>query len=90
MTTGSISLDDLRALVDIDPQRALDMARSSLADGDTAALWWIAGLAERLLGDTARALISLERAVELARPGPDRGLLARAMMQPRARRRPQR
>ena len=77
MSSGSISIDDLRALVDADPRRALESARSSLTAGDSAALWWIVGLAERLLGDTVQARAALERAVELARPGEDRGLLAR-------------
>ena len=65
MTTGSISIDDLRVLADVDPQRALLTARDRLAATagvDTAALWWIAGLAERVLGDTSRARASLEEA----------------------------
>ena len=59
---GSISIDDLRALVDVEPQQALDGRARRLADRepavvDAADLWWIAGLAERQLGDTARGAI---------------------------------
>src|SRR4051794_11082121 len=81
MTTGSISIDDLRVLADVDPQQALLTARARLAGSaggaETAALWWIAGLAERVLGDTARARASLEQAAQLARAGDDRQLAAR-------------
>ena len=81
MSTGSFSIDDLRVLVDLDPQRALDAARAHLVEDedrpDAAALWWIAGLAERLLGDTTAARASLERAVGRAGAGGDRRLLAR-------------
>jgi CHAT domain-containing protein len=81
MTTGSISLDDLRALVDVDPQQALDAARDRLRvateGAAAAAMWWIAGLAERLLGNTARARASLEEAARLARSAEDRRLTAR-------------
>jgi CHAT domain-containing protein len=81
MTTPSISVDDLRVLVDVDPQQALVAARERLqvaAGGpETAAMWWIAGLAERVLGDTARARASLEEAARLARAGDDRQLAAR-------------
>jgi tetratricopeptide (TPR) repeat protein len=82
MSCGSISIDDLRALVDTDPQQALGAARQRLAMVETplvdaAHLWWIAGLAERLLGDTTRARSSLEEAARLARESADRGLVAR-------------
>src|SRR6476619_5057689 len=82
MSSGSISIDDLSALVDTDPQRALDAARLRLAVVepalvDAAHLWWIAGLAERLLGDSTRARSSLEEAARLARTSADRGLVAR-------------
>jgi tetratricopeptide (TPR) repeat protein len=82
MSSGSISIDDLRALVDTDPQQALDVARERLgvhepAVVDAAHLWWIAGLAERLLGDTTRARSSLEEATRLARSSADRELVAR-------------
>src|SRR6476659_5815928 len=80
MTTGSISIEDLRVLADVDPQQALLTARDRLAaaaGADTAALWWIAGLAERVLGDTSRARASLDQAAQLARDGGDRRLTAR-------------
>ena len=83
MSRGSISVADLRVLVDVDPRQALDAARARLADAsvagsDAATLWWIAGLAERLLGDTGRARTSLGEAVARARASDDRGLIAAA------------
>ena len=82
MSTGSISFDALRALVDVDPDQALRAARARLVDegaaSDAATLWWIAGLAERLLGDTLRSRASLEEAVARARACDDRQLAARA------------
>src|ERR1700754_381912 len=83
MSSGSISLDDLRALVDVDPQEALDVARQRLAiaaadaAADAAHLWWIAGRAERPLGATTNARASLEEAVRLARGSDDPSLHAR-------------
>src|SRR4051794_37893523 len=80
MTIGSISIDDLRALVEVDPQQALRTARQRLAaagGAEAAELWWVAGVAERLLGDTARARGSLEQAARLARGGADAALHAR-------------
>src|SRR5215203_4920821 len=78
MSTGSISIDELRALVDVDPQHALEAAREGLmTDARSPALWWIVGLAERMLGDSTRARASLEEAVQRARSGDDRRLLAR-------------
>jgi tetratricopeptide (TPR) repeat protein len=82
MSSGSNSVEELRSLVDVDPRRALDEVRARLDDtgvdaAEAAALWWVAGLAERLLGDTVRARASLEEAVERARCCDDRRLVAR-------------
>jgi tetratricopeptide (TPR) repeat protein len=82
MSAGPISIDDLRALVDVEPQRALDVARQRLGAGatrpaDIAALWWVAGLAERQLGSSAQARASLEEAVRLAASSEDAPLHAR-------------
>lgn len=82
MSTGSNSVEELRALVDVDPEAALAVVREQLAGSDgsgpaSASLWWIAGLAERMLGDSSRARASLEEAARRARAARDDQLLAR-------------
>lgn len=82
MGAASISVEDLVALVESEPRRALDesharLAETSLADGVAAQLWWVAGLAQRELGDLATARTDLERAFELAGSAGDPSLAAR-------------
>ncbi len=82
MSSGSISIEDLQVLVETDPQQALDASRRQLASSDAtvadaAQLWWIAGLAERRLGDSTRARSSLEEATRLAHASGDPHLIGR-------------
>ena len=82
MGVVSISVEDLVALVESDPRRALDAAHAQLGEpaltGTIAAqLWWVVGLAQRELGDLVAARIGLERARELAVVADDRSLAAR-------------
>ena len=66
MAAASISVEELVALVYVDPRRALDeshvrLAERPLVDSVAAELWRVAGLARRELGDLVAARADLER-----------------------------
>lgn len=82
MSTASTSIEKLLAMVDANPQQALDVATAAVeTDARTpsaeAELRWIIGLAHRALGDLAAAHQSLHRSHELAAETDDVGLSAR-------------
>lgn len=82
MTARSISIDELRRLVESDPRAALAAATAQLDTTDvnaamSAELWWIVGLSERTLGDLGRARSALESSCDQARRAAVPGLVAR-------------
>ncbi|MGI9052101.1 MAG: CHAT domain-containing protein [Ilumatobacteraceae bacterium] len=82
MEDPSISIDELLAMVDADPVRAVARATAGLGGGDAsprlrAELLWILGLAHRALGDLGAARRSLEQSRRLAADAGATSLAAR-------------
>lgn len=85
MSGAANSIDELRDLVDIDPQRALATCQAlldtpSLDHREIAELYWVMALADRSLGDFAGARNALEIAHQHANACDDRALRVQVMV----------